>query len=377
MSIETDTRVLPEVVMTDELAAAIKNTVDAADVKSLLISAAEKQFAVTEQLAADQAAAEKATADKVAADQAAAEAAAKANQVFTRTEVIGGKEFTFTASTEGEVDRQALAAYKVAFGLPKPEPVVERVPDPAAEKAAAEAEVLAKVELERKFRSGEISASDYLQQSGAVNDYLKSQGVDVAALKEVVEETAEKKAATAFEQSWIDATGVFRTSAAGADWPGGDKNRELLGLKLAAMGLTNAEDKVAALAAAYADMKKTGLYFPNGDGSTSAAAVAASADPAVVAAKAAADAVIAAKAADDARVATALKNRSTSSSLFGASSGASGAPVVAPSTFDAKAAIPSDASPQAIMEAWKTAQLAKGVDPNEAFIEANKARAMK
>ena len=350
----TNPNVLPEVNMTPELAAAIQAALTTADVKSLLVAEAEKQNATKLQLDADQAAAAQAAADKVAADAKAAEEIAKANQVFSRDEVIGGQTYHFEASTEGELDRQVLNAYKVAYNLRQLEAQTTEVVDPAAEAAAAEAKVLAKVELERKFRAAEITAADYIQQSGAVDEYLTQQGLSVDTLKAVVD--------ASIHQTWESASETFRAGA-GADWPGGTKNRALLGDKIAALGLIEAEDKVAAMAQAWAAMKQSGAYFPNGDELT---ADQIKANPVATAeiAKATADAVAAAEAV---KVAAAAKVRSMSSSLFGASSGTSGSPVVSPVVADAKKVIPADASPEEILQAWKDAQVANHIDPNEAF----------
>jgi hypothetical protein len=56
-------------------------------------------------------------------------------------------------------------------------------------------------------------------------------------------------------KSRADATTTF-LQGAGAHWPGGVKNRELLGMQLASMGLADAEDKVGALSAAFAELKR-------------------------------------------------------------------------------------------------------------------------
>ena len=360
----TNPNVLPEVNMTPELAAAIQAALTTADVKSLLVAEAEKQNATKLQLDADQAAAAQAAADKVAADAKAAEEIAKANQVFSRDEVIGSQTYHFEASTEGELDRQVLNAYKVAYNTHQPETRAVEVVDPAAQAAAAEAEVLAKAELERKFKLGEITAADYIQQSGAVDAYLAAQGLSVDTLRAVVED----KKQNAQIQSWESASEVFRTGV-GADWPGGTKNRALLGDKIAALGLTDADDKVAAMAQAWAAMKQSGAYFPNGDESVAVAPTQSEAEKAaaVEAAKKAAAQADTDRVAAELKAAAAQKIRSMSSSLFGASSGTSGSPVVSPVVADAKKVIPADASPAEILQAWKDAQVANHVDPDEAF----------
>jgi hypothetical protein len=64
------------------------------------------------------------------------------------------------------------------------------------------------------------------------------------------------------ELSWNQAVQEFLHSPAGSDWPGGDKNRELMGQELQALNLVDAKDKVAALAQAYASMKSKGVVVP-------------------------------------------------------------------------------------------------------------------
>jgi hypothetical protein len=118
---------------------------------------------------------------------------------------------------------------------------------------------VAKVELDLKFKRGEISTAEYLEQSGAVAEYLEKQGVPLEDLRAA----AQERAGARFEKSWADATTEFLNGPAGNDWPGGTKNLELIGLKLAALGLTEAEDKVAALAQAYAELKASGELHKN------------------------------------------------------------------------------------------------------------------
>jgi hypothetical protein len=98
-----------------------------------------------------------------------------------------------------------------------------------------------------------------LERSGAVKEYLENQGIPIDDLREAVQE----KSSTRFEQSWADATQEFLNGPYGADWPGGDQNLEIIGLKLQQLGLTDAEDKVGALAKAYADMKSNSQVQEN------------------------------------------------------------------------------------------------------------------
>jgi hypothetical protein len=345
----TNPVVLNPVVVNDELAKAVQDSVGSADIRAAILAEAEKQTIASQTLADAQAATDKATADKLAADKIAAEATG-----FTCTEVIGGREFTFTGETQAEVDRAVANAYRVAYAVqPTNEPVAVVVdPIVAAETARKEAEdqAAAKAELELKFRRGDISAADYIAQSGAMKDYLAAQGVPLDALKAAIDQNKD----AAESQSWADATQVFLNSS---DWPGGDKNLEIIGLELAAMGLVDAKDKVAAINQAYESMKRKGTIFPP-DAPAAVAAVVPS-----VAAVVPAVTVPAVPAVP----AAVPKAPATSSSLFGTSSGAH-TPVAVPPAKGA-AAIPDNASPAEIIEAWKQGQIAAGKNPNAAFDE--------
>ena len=137
------------------------------------------------------------------------------------------------------------------------------------------------------------------------------------------------------------------------------------------MDLVDAPNKVEAIKTAYAELQRTGLYLPEGDPVTTATVT----DAAAVAAKAAADAA-AAQAIATARAASAAavveKARSMSSSLFGQSSGTSGAPVVSPAVVAAKAVIPANATPEEILAAYHAEQVAQGKDPNQVFLESHR-----
>jgi hypothetical protein len=181
-------------------------------------------------------------------------AAAAPTNSFTRTEVIGEREFTFEAPTEAELTSMILQAYKVAEAMqPSSGPVQQR--DERGRFAKAEQVVSdeTKADLLLKFQLGQISASDYIEQSGAMSEYIETNvGIQggVEGVKQVV--------AKHYEQSWADASKSF---LAQSDWPGGEKNKNLLGLTIQKLGLQDAEDKVAALVAAYADMRREGLIF--------------------------------------------------------------------------------------------------------------------
>ena len=380
---------MPELTVTPELKAIIEAATDPEVIRNAIVAEAEKQAAaavVDEKTAADKVVADKAAADKAAADAAAA-------QTFESVETIGGKEFTFTAGSQAELDHMIANAYKVAYAVQPTERVVEQFVDPAvAEKQAADkaaADAAAKTELELKFKRGEISASDYIEQSGALASYLERQGVPLSELKKAVEANKGND----YEKSWQEASADFVKTSAGADWPGGEKNLEILGLKIVALGLSEAKDKVAALAQAYADMKRTGMIFPTtAEGTLSPeqqAAAKAAADKAIadktaadeaarVAAASGTAAAVAQASAETARAVAAARVQSQSSSLFGASSGVgagTSAGATAPAAPAAKTIIPDNATPAEILQAWKEAQLAGGNDPNRVFMDQFRNRA--
>ena len=363
--------------MNDELEKAIKAATDPVALRSAILAEAERQQAAVLQKTADDAANAAAAATAAATAAAATEAA----RSHFRTENIGGRDFEFTADSEAELDQMILNAYRIAYSVREDAAATETViVDPAAEARAAEvaaaAEAVAKAELEQKFKRGEISAADFIEQSGAVRDYLANQGVPIESLKATVKQAQN----TEVTQSWEAASAAFLQSSAGANWPGGDQNKNLIGLKVAEMGLVDAQDKVAALSQAWAEMQRTGMVFATGavDPAVQAAAaeaarVAAAAEATRVAASGGAGGGAAAiAAAETARAAAAIaapKVASSSSALFGASSGVGAGAgsterAVAPTLQIAK-----DASPAEILQAWKDQMMSQGKDPNAAFVD--------
>jgi len=193
---------------------------------------------------------------------------------FTRTETIGGKPLTFSAASELELERAVASAYKAAELAPATPAPAE--PEPYQAEREALAAQLRQADLELKFKRNEITTQEYLEQSGAVKNYLEKEGIPLDDLRATVEEKSHQR----FEQSWADATTEFLHSEASAGWPGGERNKTLLGNKLNELGLLDAEDKVAAMQQAYEALKADDLIEParprGADGRyTSAAAPAA------------------------------------------------------------------------------------------------------
>jgi hypothetical protein len=129
--------------------------------------------------------------------------------------------------------------------------------DEAAAKAAADGAVAA-AELELKFKRGEITTADYLEQSGAMEQFFAKKGINLSD----VEESAQKAAGERITQSWQEATTEFLNSAGGSDWPGGEENKAQLSKILVEMNATeypNAEN----LRRAYAYMKENNMVKAN------------------------------------------------------------------------------------------------------------------
>lgn len=195
------------------------------------------------------------TGQYVPRDRSQAAPPAEEPHTFTRTVEIGGKMFDFTASSEEMLEYQIQSARAVAEELQNTAaPRVEEREEPT--EAERQQKLWEQSQLQLKFQRGEIGVKEYLEQSGAIGDYLESQGISVEGLRE----QAQTREGKQFEKSWQEATGAF-LNGPGTDWPGGEKNQAVIQNMLIAMNLQDAEDKVGALVQAYNEMKKQGVIF--------------------------------------------------------------------------------------------------------------------
>jgi hypothetical protein len=178
---------------------------------------------------------------------AAQDAKADEPEKISKTETINGRAIDFSG-TEAEIELQVASARRVAEAL---RPTGSFTPRLVRTKTQAEIErdICDRAELDLQFRRGELTTQEYLERTNAVGNFLAEQGFDVQAA-----------AAAQMQQGWKEATAEF-LNGAGSSWPGGTKNREVLGLEILALGLRDAEDKVAALTQAYESMQKKGLMF--------------------------------------------------------------------------------------------------------------------
>jgi hypothetical protein len=185
--------------------------------------------------------------------------AASATREFTKSVEIGGREFTFTASSEAEMAALISNAQLVAESVAAPVRdengrFVARNGEPVDDGGA---EAARQTELELKFRRGELSIKEYLAESGAVGSYLEDAGVSMEDLRA----TAQQRDAEIYAHDWQQATQTF-LAGPGGDWPGGEANKINLQNALVALDLMDAEDKVGALVTAFDYMKRNNALIP-------------------------------------------------------------------------------------------------------------------
>jgi hypothetical protein len=207
--------------------------------------------------------------ESVAPDAAAVAAAAKAAadaapREFKQTVTIGGQAFDFVGSSAENLQSQIDSAKSVATAL-----AADNSPARFAQSAAERAMTLSDAEI--AFKTGQMTTAEYLRVTGAVEEYLASQGVDI-----------QKVSTEQFEKSWSAASTIFRNSPAGENWPGGMKNQELIGMEITAMGAIDAVDKVAALTAAYERLKAKNMLFDGDFSQKQIEAMTANATPAEI-----------------------------------------------------------------------------------------------
>jgi hypothetical protein len=151
---------------------------------------------------------------------------------FTKTVIFNGVKHELVAASEVDLLAKENAVYRAG---------IEPTTTQQTEQPRNDRGQFTTAELDLQFRTGQIDGRTYLERSG----------IDVDALPQ----TSDRQ----FQQSWADATEEFLHSDAGATWPGGLKNRDLLGKIIQSNGLLDAEDKVAAMAEAYAFAKANNL----------------------------------------------------------------------------------------------------------------------
>jgi hypothetical protein len=342
--------------VTQDLIKAIGTSGSLEEIRAAAILEARNQ-----QTAADTDAVTQAEATRVAVEQQAQE---EADKVYTITENIKGRDFEFTAGSQEELTNMVLNAHRVANSV-RSEQIVEQVQQIAEPVGPTPEEIeAARAELERKFRLSEISVKDYIEQSGAVSDYLASQGLSVDTLRNTVESTQSR----ATIQSWQEATEIFKEGP-GQEWPGSERNMLMLGNRLQELGLDDAEDKVGALIAAYSSLKQDNMLFELTPEERRAAGYKEEVAPEPVATVV----QTAQPVVQQAPIRQQPVQQRTSSSLFGASTGVP-ANTQPKADTQQKFEIDPNADPRQIMEVWKRKMTEQKIDPNAAFMESFSSR---
>jgi hypothetical protein len=122
----------------------------------------------------------------------------------------------------------------------------QNAPQQSAEQQAQAAADRAMLDLQ--FKRGEIDAATFLEKSGAMQEYLQKQGVDLDALRDV-------SAGKTFEKKWNAVTDEFLRSPEGQTWPGGEELKNAVGLKIAELGLVD-QPSVASIKRAWDAVKE-------------------------------------------------------------------------------------------------------------------------
>lgn len=184
---------------------------------------------------------------------------------FAESITVGSVKRIFEGDSEGEVKRE-INEYLRQQLTPTTESRTEVARDEntgrfvsPTEKSRADENTVNRIELELKFKRGDISTADYLEQSGAIEQHLESRGISIEDLKASVEE----KNIQRFTHSWASATQDFLNSPEGSSWPGGQENMKTVSEIIQQMGAIDAEDKVAAIATAYKYMQQNGMVGEN------------------------------------------------------------------------------------------------------------------
>jgi hypothetical protein len=169
----------------------------------------------------------------------------------SRSITVEGKTISFEGDSEADIER-IISVYLREQLRPAETPEVQVGTPPRDERGrfVNEDDLVAKVELDLRFKRGELSTADYLEQSGAVKDYLEKQGIPIEELKSSIEQKRNENV----EHSWKSVTQEFLNSPAGSDWPGGPENLKAIGEVLTAMHVEDSPS-VENLEAAYKYLK--------------------------------------------------------------------------------------------------------------------------
>ena len=167
-------------------------------------------------------------------------------------EALAEAELNFFRSTFGQGDDNAQGQFRDANGRFTADQ--GKADEAVQARQRAEAEAAAKADLELKFKRGELSADDFLAQSGAIDKYLSSKGVSMTALQEA--------SAASYQRNWTQAVEEFL--AKNPDWQGGPKNMTIIGQILQENNLTD-NPSAESLQLAFEHAKRENLLSQNED----------------------------------------------------------------------------------------------------------------
>jgi hypothetical protein len=182
--------------------------------------------------------------------------------------VLNGVKHSLVAEDEAGLLAQENGLYRAALEQPvTTQQIIEPLRNERGQFVSAEdadranqLELVRRTELDLKFKRGEISAADFIEQSGAVQNYLEKAGVPMEDLRSAVQEKSSQR----FEQSWAQATEEFLHSPEGSDWIGGEENKNILGRLIAENQLID-QPSAATLAKIWNHMKENSLAVENAD----------------------------------------------------------------------------------------------------------------
>jgi len=267
-----------------------------------------------------------------------------APELYTDTFTIGGREVEISGPDPADVLRQFKAAV-TAFELGRSQQPAPKLEAPAKTSEEIQAE---KFELESNFRLGKISAKEYLEKSGAVDDYFKERGIDPQGIKELLEERKGARQVKSWEQATTEFTSKF--SQAGTPWPGGPRVLDLMGKTLIELGLGDkpapeslqqAYDHLTAKGWDLIEIGREDAAAREGDEPQPKKPIPPPAPP--------------------------PKKRLGASGLFNVSGNAGGKEIGKQAPVAPK--IEPDDSPETIVEKWKAATIAAGRNPDDALRE--------
>jgi hypothetical protein len=172
---------------------------------------------------------------------------------------IAGRDQTFSASDLLQLEKNINAALLAAGGAADAnanagtERSTLQARDPRSGQFIDPTNPAVIAELRLAMARGEISPEQFIAaQPQLLDEYARTRlGID-----------PEKIAGDRFANSWTAATEEFLNSPEGADWPGGEANKEILGRILQENNLVD-KPSVETLAAAYRHAKTHGLLVKN------------------------------------------------------------------------------------------------------------------